>query len=140
MKFLIDECLSEELAKLARDRGHEEASHVRWIGKGGAKDWELLPVILDGDWVFVTKNACDFRGPSDAPGAKGEYAKAELHAGLVCLNGPPGMDLDLQLDLFDAAMDELERDPDLVNQVLEVSAATLAAAEFQIRRYTLPAL
>lgn len=138
MKFLIDECLSEELAKLARDRGHGEASHVRWIGKGGAKDWELLPVILEGDWVFVTKNAYDFRGPSDAPGAKGEYAKAELHAGLICLNGPPGMDLDLQLDLFDAAMDELGRDLDLVNQVLEVTAATLGAAEFQIRRYGLP--
>lgn len=87
MKFLIDECLSEVLAKLARERGHEEASHIRWIGKGGAKDWELLPVILEGDWMFVTKNAYDFRGPSDAPGAKGEYVKAELHAGLVCLNG-----------------------------------------------------
>ena len=139
MKFLVDECLSEELPKRARDRGHDQASHVRWIGKGGAKDWELLPVILQGDWVFVTKNAYDFRGPIDAPGRKGEYAKTELHAGLVCLNGPPGMDLDLQLDLFDAAMDELERDADLMNQVVEVSAATLAAAEFQIRRYDLPA-
>lgn len=49
------------------------------------------------------------------------------------------MDLDLQLDLFEAAMDELARDPDLVNQVLGVSAATLSAAEFQVRRYALPA-
>jgi hypothetical protein len=138
MKFLVDECLSEELAKMARDRGHEAASHIRWIGKGGAKDWDLLPVILEGDWVFVTKNAYDFRGPSDAPGTRGEYAKIELHAGLVCLSGPPGMDLDLQLDLFEAAMDDLDRESDLVNQVLEVSAATLAATEFQIRRYALP--
>ncbi len=139
MKFLVDECLSEELAKAARDRGHHDASHVRWIGKGGAKDWDLFPVIVEGDWVFVTKNAYDLRGPADAPGSRGEYAKAALHAGLVCLNGPPGMDLDLQLDLFEAAMDELARDPDLVNQVLEVSAATLLAAEFQVRRYALPA-
>ena len=35
MKLLIDECLSEELAKLARGRGHPESSHVRWIGKAG---------------------------------------------------------------------------------------------------------
>lgn len=138
MKFLVDECLSEELPKKARDRGHAEASHVRWIGQGGAKDWELLPVILEADWVFVTKNAYDFRGPSGAPGTKGEYAKAELHAGLVCLNGPPGMDLNLQLDLFDTAMDELDQDPDLINQVLEVSASTPAATAFQIRRYALP--
>ncbi len=73
MKLLIDECLSEELAKLARDHGHPESSHIRWIDKTGAKDWELLPVILDGDWTFVTGNSVDFRGPADAPGSKGEY-------------------------------------------------------------------
>jgi hypothetical protein len=27
MKLLVDKCLSEELAKLARQRGHAEASH-----------------------------------------------------------------------------------------------------------------
>jgi predicted nuclease of predicted toxin-antitoxin system len=43
MKLLIDECLSEEPAKLARNREHLESSHVRWIGKVGAKDLELLP-------------------------------------------------------------------------------------------------
>lgn len=138
MKFLIDECLSEELTKAARERGHLEASHVRWIGRGGAKDWALMPILLAEDWVFVTKNAYDFRGPPDTPGTKGQYARVDLHAGLVCLNGPPGMDLDLQLDLFEAAMDELRRDPDLVNQALEVSAATLDAAAFTIRRYALP--
>ena len=85
MKLLIDECLSEELAKLARQRGHHESSHVRWIGKTGAKDWELLPVILDGDWTFVTNNSIDFRGPAHAPGSKGEYRKTAVHAGLICL-------------------------------------------------------
>jgi hypothetical protein len=62
----------------------------------------------------------------------------ELHAGLVCLNGPPGMDLDLQLDLFEAALEELARDGDLVNHVLEVTAQSAAVAEFQLRRYPLP--
>ena len=28
MKFLVDECLSPELVKLAYDRGHGESSHV----------------------------------------------------------------------------------------------------------------
>jgi hypothetical protein len=52
MKLLVDECLSEELAKLARERGDAQTSHVRWIGNGGAKDWQLMPVILAGDALF----------------------------------------------------------------------------------------
>ena len=31
------------------------------------------------------------------------------------------MDLDLQLELFEVALDELDRDDDLLNQVLEVN-------------------
>ncbi len=138
MKLLIDECLSEELTKLARDRGHGEASHVRWIGKGGWKDWKLKSVVVDGDWTFVTKNSVDFRGPGDAPGSKGQYSDVTLHAGLICLNGPVGMDLDLQLELFEAALDELHRDDDLVNQVLEVTLTDLGD-EIEVLRYSLPA-
>lgn len=139
MKFLIDECLSEELTKQAIDRGHPESSHVRWLGKKGLQDWNLLPVILAGDWTFVTKNSYDFRGPVDAPGTKGEYAKTDLHAGLLCLNGPVGMDLDLQLELFEIALDTLEADSDLVNQVLEITLGDLKDADISVRRYALPA-
>ncbi len=137
MKFLIDECLSTELAKLARAREHPETSHVRWIGKGQWKDRDLMPVILDGDWVFVTKNSIDFRGPASSPGSKGLYASASLHAGLVCINGPVGMDLDLQLGLFSLALDELETDGDLINQVLEVTSVS-DDGEIEILRYRLP--
>ena len=35
MKFLIDECLSEDLAIMAQRAGHLDASHVRWLGLGG---------------------------------------------------------------------------------------------------------
>jgi len=138
MKLLVDECLSEELTKLAQTRGHLDASHVRWIGKGGAKDWELTPVIVGGDWTFVTKNSIDFRGPADAPGTAGEYARLDLHAGLICLNGPVGMDLDMQLEMFEVALDELDAQPDLVNQVLEVSLENDADAEMRVVRYALP--
>jgi predicted nuclease of predicted toxin-antitoxin system len=124
VKLLIDECLSEGLTKIARGRGHPESSHVRWIGKAGAKDWELLPVILDGDWTFVTKNSVDFRGPADTPGSQGEYRKVMLHAGLICLNGPIGMDLDMQIELFQAALDALDEHDDLINRVLEVTLDT----------------
>jgi hypothetical protein len=36
--------------------------------------------------TFVTRNSIDFRGPSDAPGSKGQYADVAVHAGLICLN------------------------------------------------------
>jgi hypothetical protein len=104
MKLLVDECLSEELTKLAQRRGYAEASHVAWIGKRGWKDWELKAIILDGDWTFVTRNSIDFRGPRHAPGSRGQYADVAVHAGLICLNGPVGMDLDLQLELFETAL------------------------------------
>lgn len=62
MKFLIDECLSPQLAKVAIEKGHGETSHVVWIKIGGLKDWELKPIILEGDWTFVTRNSVDFQG------------------------------------------------------------------------------
>lgn len=136
MKFLVDECLSPELTKLAHARGHGESSHVVWLGRAGLKDWELRPFILQDDWTFVTKNSVDFRGPADNPGSKGQYTDVALHAGLICLNGPPGMDLDMQLELFEQALDEVEADPDLINQVLEI---TCEEDSLHVRRYHLPA-
>ena len=122
---------------MAQVRGHSEASHVTWIGKAGKKDWQLRPVIIDGDWIFVTKNSVDFRGPSDAPGTKGQYSDIAIHAGLICLNGPVGMDLELQREMFAVALDELDRDSDMINQVLEISSYN-PEDELEILRYKLP--
>jgi hypothetical protein len=134
MRHLVDECLSPELTKLAQQKGYE-ASHVVWLGRSGAKDWELRPLIIDGEWTFVTKNSVDFRGSAAHPGERGQYADVPLHAGLICLNGPEGMDLALQLELFEVALDELAIDPDLVNQVLEVTADD---DDIHVLRYALP--
>jgi hypothetical protein len=136
VKFLIDECLSPELAKLAQERGHGESSHVVWRKLAGRKDWQLKPFILDGDWTFVTRNSVDFRGPSARPGSRGQYADVVLHAGLICLNGPEGMDLDIQFELFEQALEELEADDDLINQVLEITLDN--NDELRILRYRLP--
>ncbi len=100
MKFLVDECLSPKLTELAHEKGYGESSHVVWLGRSGAKDWDLLPLIIDGDWTFVTRNSIDFRGAASRPGEKGQYARVDLHAGLVCLNGPDTMTRSLQLEIF----------------------------------------
>jgi hypothetical protein len=89
MKLLIDECLSPELAQLARSRGHGESSHVVWLNKGGWKDWSLKSFILEGDWTFVTTNAIDFRGPASEPGSRWQYAEVAIHADLPHWVGRP---------------------------------------------------
>lgn len=137
MKFLIDECLSPELAKTAIERGYGETSHVVWQKLGGLKDWQLKSIILEGDWTFVIKNSVDFRGPAGNPGTRRQYGDVAIHAGLICLNGPPGMDLDMQVELFEQALAEIGRDCDLINQVLEVSLES--DHELRIIRYALPA-
>ena len=45
------------------------------------------------------------------------------------------MDLDVMVELFEVALDELDRDADLVNQVLDVS---LRSDEIHVLRYGLP--
>ena len=138
MNLFIDECLSDELTRMAIERGHWNATSVKRRGLQGTPDWKLLPLLVAGDLTLVTKNSVDFRGPADAPGSKGLYTVLDLHAGLICLNGPPGMDLDMQRELFAVVLDKLDAlDGDLTNRVLE---ATLDSAEGDIilRLYDLP--
>jgi predicted nuclease of predicted toxin-antitoxin system len=68
VKFLIDQCLSPELAELARQRGYIGSAHVSQRNRAAAKDWQLMPYILAGDWTFVTRNSRDFRGSPSKPG------------------------------------------------------------------------
>ena len=134
-KILIDENLSPSLESVAHRRGFQ-CSHVNSLGKGGQKDWQLKPAIIEGDWTFVTNNSIDFRGPSNKPGSAGEYADVRLHAGLVCINAPFGLNLDLQRQLFDLILDDFEENGDLTNQVLEVDLKK--NGEVQLRRIALP--
>jgi hypothetical protein len=47
------------------------------------------------------------------------------------------MDLDLQLEMFKEALDELDRNDDLVNEVLEISLSD-SSEEFEVLRYKIP--
>ena len=135
-KILIDENLSPSLAADAQLRGFV-CSHVNHLGKAGTKDWELKRVILEGDWTFVTNNSIDFRGPAGKPGSAGEYADVRLHAGLVCIDAPFGLNLNLQRQLFALILDELVKNGDLTNQLLEVGVKKDGKVE--LRRIALPA-
>lgn len=127
MKFLIDECLSPELAELARHEGHVASTHVNWLGLTSAKDWTIARRAVDEGFVFVTNNTADFTAL---------YDREELHVGLVCLNAAHGsLNLKLQERLFRLALAELSGD-EPYNEAVEVTL--LADGEIEIARYELP--
>jgi hypothetical protein len=134
-KILIDENLSPSLEGMAHERGFV-CSHVNHLGKTGQKDWELKPAILGGDWIFLTNNSIDFRGPYDKPGSSGEYGDVRLHAGLVCVNAPGGLNLERQRRVFALVLDDLEKNGDLTNQILEINLGK--AGEVELIRRQLP--
>ena len=68
-KLLIDENLSPSLIEKATAKGFV-GSHVNHLGLMGLKDWQLKSAILEGDWIFVTNNGVDFRGPAKSPGSR----------------------------------------------------------------------
>ena len=107
--FLIDECLSPDLAALANSRNHH-ATHVVFRGWQGALDAELMPRIREGGFVFVTNNGKDFLAL---------YAKEEIHPGLIIII-PGNLDRDEQLKFFARVLDFVEPLEHVVNKVVEV--------------------
>jgi predicted nuclease of predicted toxin-antitoxin system len=108
--ILIDECLTPDLAGVARARGFV-AMHVTWVNLGGSPDWVLAAVAAERDYVLVTNNRRDFLKL---------YAQLEVHNGLIII--VPAVDLDEQCVLFRTALDTAERQDSLVNLLIEVHA------------------
>lgn len=107
--FLIDECLSLELAALALSRGHY-AVHVSRKGLAGKSDEALMPIILRGNFVLVTNNRTDFLKL---------YAHEPVHPGLVIII-PGNQPLEKQVDLFSFGLNVIESQPDLINKLVEI--------------------
>jgi hypothetical protein len=135
-KLLVDENLSPSLVGLATDKGFV-CSHVNHLGLTGQKDWQLKTTILDGDWTFITNNGIDFRGSPKKPGSHGVYADISLHAGLICVDAPGGLNLERQKRLFDLILSNLMEAGGLTNQVLEVVLS--ADGSVELSRYPMPA-
>ena len=121
-KLLIDECLHTSLLKLAHEAGHT-ADHVNYLGLGSSKDWDLMRLILDRDYTFVTNNRADFLAL---------YGRAQLHAGLVII--VPNVTPALQRELFQAAL-RFIGERELINAVVEVE---YRGKEIECRQYPMP--
>ena len=127
MKFLIDECLSPDLAIIARHRHYYESTHVNWLGLTSGRDWVLMARAVEDGYVFVTSNRTDFKALS---------AREPLHAGLICLNVETG-DIDPATfsHLFEHALDRLD-EIEPVSEVVEVILNR--DGHVQINRYEWP--
>ena len=110
MKLLIDECLHTSLAELAHERGHV-ADHVNYLGLGSAKDWQLMAVVREQEYTFVTNNRSDFLGL---------HRREPLHAGVIII--VPNVTPVRQRELFTVALKHIGT-RDLTNTVVEVDYA-----------------
>jgi predicted nuclease of predicted toxin-antitoxin system len=107
VKLLIDECLHTSLVSVAHSAGHS-ADHVSHRGLGGLKDWQLMRVIRDQEYTFVTNNRSDFLDL---------HGKEALHAGVFVI--VPNVVPLQQRELFSAALKHVGT-RDLTNTVVEV--------------------
>jgi predicted nuclease of predicted toxin-antitoxin system len=128
MRFLIDECLTPQLSDVANSRQYD-ATNIRALGMLGVKDWKIVPVLIQQNYVLVTHNSKDFRGLDGKDGKPGYLTKEEIHPGLICLNAYNSsknktipMTKELQHKLFAIALDEIENQnlSDLINTVIEI--------------------
>jgi predicted nuclease of predicted toxin-antitoxin system len=122
-RFLVDENLSVKLPQAAHKRGFE-ATHVVHLGLREWKDWSILQLAAEQNWVLVTNNAVEFRS---------RYRKVARHPGVIFLL--PSVRRQTQLLLFEAALDDLAVDPELTNKALDVELSE--DAQIVIRRYAL---
>ena len=120
-RFLVDECLSVSLVALAKARGIM-ADHVGWLGKGGWQDHNLVPFVMENDYIFVTNNRRHFLR---------EYAKLQVHNGLVII--VPAVKRLTQQRLFEKALDAFANLTDgSINKLVEV----LLDGSVHVRQWT----
>lgn len=111
IKILLDECVSPRLAGVVNARGLE-ATHVNFLGLRSQPDTALVPVIVGGNYTFVTNNRVGF-----VP----LFKYVELHAGLLVI--VPAVDFPEQRRLLELALDAIAASGgDATNELVEVFA------------------
>ena len=123
MKFLIDECLSPNLADMALDRGFPDSAHVNGIGLRSQPDSVLVRHAIDAGYVLVTNNSADFT----------ELMRHEPHhPGLICIDVAPGLiNLSLQERLFELVLEKIAGQ-DLRGKVVEIRHTAARKDRFSI--------
>lgn len=112
--FLIDECLSFELADLAREHGYHALATTRMWKLRKRDDYRVAKYALDHNLILVTNDMYDLEDI---------YDQFEVHPGVVFITAGRSKlrTLDYQLKMFTLALDEIE-DIDPMSQAILVTA------------------
>lgn len=121
MKFLIDECLSPKLVRVANARGFE-AYHVAHRGWSGESDSKILRRLVAADLILVTNNRDDFLAL---------IKRTEIHPGIIVI--VENVRSARQVELFETALEYCGITGDLTNTVVEVGS------DGAVLKYHLPA-
>jgi predicted nuclease of predicted toxin-antitoxin system len=99
--FLIDECLSQELADQARELGYHSLAANRMSRLRTRDDYRVARYALDREMVLVTNDQYDFEAI---------YQPLEVHPGIVFITAGRSKlrELRYQQAMFQMALDELE--------------------------------
>jgi len=120
MKFLIDECLSPKLVRVANARGFE-AYHVVHRGWSGEPDSKILRRLISEGLILVTNNRDDFISL---------IKRTEIHPGIIVI--VDNVRSERQAELFEAVLEGCGAAADLINTVIEVGV------DGAISQYQLP--
>jgi predicted nuclease of predicted toxin-antitoxin system len=110
LAFLVDECLSPDLAAYAEGAYYFRATHVLYRKLDGKEDRDLMPYIIQNDYTFVTCNEKDFLDL---------YAQEDIHPGLVIIL-PGDLKANEQVEWFGLVLDRIKQEEDLINKVVTI--------------------
>jgi predicted nuclease of predicted toxin-antitoxin system len=130
--FLIDECLSSQLAEFAIEHGYHALATSRMGRWRSRNDYHVAKFAIDRDLVLVTNDRHDFETI---------YEQMEIHPGIVFITAgrPKLRELKYQLAMFSMVLEALE-EGDPVSEAIMVTARTARGrqVDLSIARYAFP--
>ena len=130
--FLIDECLSQELADQAQKLGYFALAANRMGRLRKRDDYRVARYALDRDLILVTNDQFDFEAI---------YERLDIHPGIIFITAGRSKlrELPYQQAMFQMALDALE-DIEPINEAILLSArdGRRRRVDLNMRRYAFP--
>jgi len=130
--FLIDECLSQELADRAQERGYFALAANRVWRLRKRDDYRVARYALDRDLILVTNDQYDFESI---------YEQFEIHPGIVFITAGRSKlrELRYQQAMFEIILDAIEeRAPTCEAILVTARDGKGRRVDINIKRYAFP--
>lgn len=130
--FLIDECLSQELADMAQEHGYFSLAANRMWRLRKRDDYRVARYALDRDLILVTNDQYDFEGV---------YEQLEIHPGIIFITAGRSKlrELRYQQAMFQIALDSVEDNEPMCEAILVTARDGKGRrVDITIERYSFP--